>query len=131
MPRYKVMVDDNFRYQDSDERRQEGIYEMAEEALEVCRRLVDTSLKEAHRPGISADALYVAYTSFGDDPFVVVVDGEDDAAKFSTWNYAKERCPLISGELGWPSGSLSFSPFRDVRSSATGRSLDNFGLDNI
>lgn len=56
------MVDDNFHYQDSDERWEGGIYETAEEALEVCRRLVDTSLKEAHKPGASADGLYTVYT---------------------------------------------------------------------
>ena len=98
MPRYKVMVDDNFHYQDSDERWQQGIYETAEEAIDVCRRLVDTSLKETHRSDMPADALYSAYTSFGDDPFIVVVDGEDNSVKFSAWSYAKERCRFICGE---------------------------------
>ena len=98
MPRYKVMVDDNFHYQDSDERRQHGVYETKEEALAVCRRIVDKSLNEMQKPGLSADALYSAYTSFGDDPFIVVVDGEDNSTKFSAWSYAKERCRFICGE---------------------------------
>ena len=99
MPRYKVMVDDNFHYQDSGERRQHGIYDTEEEALAVCHHLVDNSLNEMHKPGLSADALYSAYTSFGDDPFIVVVDGADDRTTFSAWNYAKERCRYICGEL--------------------------------
>ena len=99
MPRYKVMVDDNFHYQDLDLRRQHGIYDTAEEALTGCRRLVNISLNDAYRPGISAEALYSAYTNFGNDPFIIVVDGADSSATFSAWGYAKERCRLICREL--------------------------------
>ena len=98
MPRYKVMVDDNFHYQDSGERREQGTYETMEEALAACRGLVDQSLAEEYRPGISAEALYGRYMSFGDDPFIVVIDGADDRAIFSAWRYAKERCRVICGE---------------------------------
>jgi hypothetical protein len=92
------MVDDNFHYQDSDERREQGTYETAEEALSACRALVDQSLQEEYRSGISAEALYDRYVSFGDDPFIVVLDGADDSAIFSGWSYAKERCRAICGE---------------------------------
>ena len=98
MPRYKVMVDDNFHYQDSDERWEQGTYETVEEALAACRGIVDQSLQEEYRPGISAEALYRRYLSFGDDPFIVVLDGSDDRATFSAWSYAKERCRAICGE---------------------------------
>ena len=36
--------------------------------------------------------------SFGDDLFIVVLDGTDDGATFSAWSYAKERCRVICGE---------------------------------
>jgi hypothetical protein len=98
MPRYKVMVDDNFHYMDSDERREHGTYETFEEAIAACRGIVDQSLKEGYRPGISAEALYDGYVGFGDDPFFVVLDGTDDNAKFSAWSYAKERSRVICGE---------------------------------
>jgi hypothetical protein len=98
MPRYRVMVDDNFHYQDSDERLAQGTYETVEEALAACRRLVDRSLEEEYKPGMSAEALHDRYTSFGDDPFIVVLDGADDRAAFSAWSYAKERCRAICGE---------------------------------
>jgi len=98
MPRYRVMVDDNFHYQDSDERWEQGTYETADKALAACRELVDRSLQEEYRPGISGEALYDRYTSFGNDPFIVVLDGTDDNAKFSAWSYAKERCRVICGE---------------------------------
>jgi hypothetical protein len=97
MPRYRVMVDDNFHYQDPDERREHGTYETVQEALAACRGIVDRSLEEEHRSGISAEDLYGRYTSFGDDPFIVVLDGADDSATFRAWNYAKERCRMICG----------------------------------
>jgi hypothetical protein len=98
MPRYKVLVDDNFHYMDEDERYEHGVYETAEEAIAACRGIVDQSLEEGYKPGISAEALYEGYVSFGDDPFIVVLDGADDNAKFSAWSYAKERSRVICGE---------------------------------
>jgi hypothetical protein len=107
MPRYKVMVDDNFHYQEPEERSEHGIYATLEEALAVCRGLVDRALKEEYRPGISAEKLYDHYTSFGDDPFIVVLDGADDAANFSAWTYAKERCRTLCGDEPPETGSPS------------------------
>jgi hypothetical protein len=97
MPRYKVLIDDNFHYQDPEDRREHGVYPTLAQALEVCRGLVDRSLNEEYRPGISAEDLYGRYTSFGDDPFIVVIEGQDDAAEFSAWLYAKERCRQLCG----------------------------------
>jgi hypothetical protein len=97
MPRYRVMVDDNFHYGDADERREHGTYETLEDALAACRGIVDRSLAEEYRAGISAEALYDRYVSFGDDPFIVAFDGVDDKAAFSAWSYAKERCRTICG----------------------------------
>ena len=97
MLRYRVLVDDNYHYMDPDERYEQGIYDNVEDALAVCRRLVDLSLKEGYQPGMTAEALFGYYKSFGDDPFVTVVDGTDDSVHFSAWRYAKERCPVICG----------------------------------
>ena len=96
MPRYRVMVDDNFHYQEGD-RREHGTYDLLEDAIAACRGIVDASLAAEYRHGISADALYDRFVSFGDDPFIVVVDGEDDGANFSAWSYAKERCRAMCG----------------------------------
>jgi hypothetical protein len=98
MARYKVLVDDNFHYQDPDERREAGTYESIEQALAACRAIVDRWLAEKHRPGISAAALFDRYTSFGEDPFIEALDGADEAATFSAWGYAKERCRALCGE---------------------------------
>ena len=95
MPRYKVMVDDNFHYQKPEERREHGVYQTLEAALAACRAIVDRSLEEERRPGISAEALFDRYTSFGDDPSILVLDGTDERATFSAWAYAKERARTI------------------------------------
>ncbi len=58
----------------------------------MCRRLVDLSLKEGYEPGMTAKALFGYYKSFGDDPFIVTIEGSDESAKFSAWDYARERC---------------------------------------
>jgi hypothetical protein len=97
MPRYKVLVDDNFHYQDQDERYEDGIYDTLAEALAACRKIVDRSLTADYRPGIAAERLYERYTSFGEDPFIDVIEGQDESAKFSAWDYAKERCRALCG----------------------------------
>ncbi len=98
MPRYKVMVDNNFHYHELEERWVKGVYDTAQEALAACHELVDQSLREVFEPSMSAEVLYDSYTSFGDDPFIIVLDGVDDSAKFSAWTYAKERCRVMCGE---------------------------------
>jgi hypothetical protein len=94
------MVDDNFHYQDESERWEKGTYETLEEALAVCRAIVEHSVHEEFdsRPGLSAEALFERYSSFGNDPFILVLDGEDERAEFSAWTYAKELCRLIGGK---------------------------------
>ncbi len=102
MPRYRVVVADNFHYQDPDEHREHGTYETAAEALAACRAVVDQSLAEEHRAGISADDLYQRYVSFGDDPFIVALDEGAPPPPFSAFTYARERCRILCGPDGKP-----------------------------
>ncbi len=92
------MVDDNYHYMDEDERHEHGTYGTVEEALAVCRDIFNRSLMHAYKPGMTAQALYEGYVGFGNDPFIVVIDGADGNAKFSAWDYAKERCEAICGD---------------------------------
>jgi hypothetical protein len=94
MSQYKVMVDDNFHYMEEDERREFGTFDTAEAAIAACRKLVDESLAEEYRPGMTATQLYDRYTSFGDEPFVVAPSG---AAKvdFSARDYARSRVEAL------------------------------------
>jgi hypothetical protein len=101
MPPYKVMVDDNFHYMAGDERWEYGTFATAEEALDACRRLVDEALMEEYRDGATAAQLFVRYTSFGDDPFIVALD-DAEKVEFSAAAYAEQRAMelTVAGPVG-------------------------------
>ncbi|ANW00114.1 hypothetical protein LMTR13_07855 [Bradyrhizobium icense] len=89
----KVLIDDNFHYQDENERVTHGQFETAEEAIAACRSIVDDFLAGAFKPGMSATALYDLYRSFGDDPSA---DPKGAPVAFSAWQYARERCEVLA-----------------------------------
>jgi hypothetical protein len=91
MTRYTVLIDDNYHYMDKDARVRHGEFDSVETAVAACRTIVDDWLKANYEPGISAEGLYTAYTTFGDDPWV---SGATNV-NFSAWTYAKERCREI------------------------------------
>ena len=88
--RYRVLVDDNFHYMDEDERYVYGTYFTPDEALAVCRDIVERWLSAHHKAGMSKEELFDLYTSFGEDPFVRAPTGAPVIA-FSAWDYARER----------------------------------------
>ena len=90
---YKVLVDDNFHYQDEDERYEQGQFETYEAALEAAQTIVNEFLASEYRPGMTAEQLYEQYTGFGEDPFIK--PHPDDRERFSAWDYAKKRCEEI------------------------------------
>lgn len=90
---FTVYVDDNYHYQDQEYRRKRGEFASWDEAVAVCKSIVDSSLAEHMEPGMKADALYAAYTRFGEDPFIVPAGDE----RFSAWNYARDRSKEICG----------------------------------
>ena len=89
---FRVLVDDNFHYQDESERYKKGDYPTAKAAVAACKQIVDDYLSAAYREGMPASELYRSYTSFGDDPFVV---SESGRTRYSSWAYAKKRCSEI------------------------------------
>jgi hypothetical protein len=88
---YRVIVDDNFSYMRTDERWTAGDFDTFEAAVAKCRRIVQNSLNDLYKSGMTAEALYRLYTGFGDDPFVVTPPGELRSSTFSAWDFAKER----------------------------------------
>jgi len=98
---YKIMIDDNFDYLEENERAEFGTFATADEALDACRRLVDESLLAEYKDGETADQLFERYTSFGDDPFIVALEGAPKI-EFSAWTYAKSRARelVAPGEEG-------------------------------
>lgn len=93
---YVVMVDENFHYMDKEYRFNDGNFESAEAAVEHCRALIDDFLQSNHVPDATAEGLYLQYTTFGEDPFIVC-DGVPNV-RFSAWDYAKARCQEICRE---------------------------------
>jgi hypothetical protein len=92
-----VLIDDNFHYMDESERVTHGVFGTADEAIAACRSIVDECLAKAFKPGMSATDLYDQYVHFGDDPFILPIDPEDQPVKFSAWDYARERSEKIAG----------------------------------
>ncbi len=70
---FTVKIDDNYHFMDGTERVTHGQFETADEALAVCRVIVDDFLADAIKPGMSSAALWERYKMFGEDPFVVAV----------------------------------------------------------
>lgn len=108
---YKVLVDDNFHYQDESERYALGEFESYELAEIACRRIVDDFLRSHYREGMTDDELYNIYTSFGEDPFIV--PRMDADARFSAWTYAKAQCKNICSANIDPVNSASPEGFAD------------------
>jgi hypothetical protein len=93
---YTVVVDDNFHYQDEEERSELGGFSDRESALARCRQIVDGFLADQYRERMPVEELWQLYVNFGEDPWVPVSPGE---VGFSAWDYARRRCwELCGGE---------------------------------
>lgn len=87
-----VYVDDNFHYMDESERRSRGEYETFEEAVAVCKEIVDRCLRDAYTEGMTADELISQYILYGDDPWIM---GDGQPYHFSARDYARKRAGEI------------------------------------
>jgi hypothetical protein len=88
---------------DEDERFLAGSVDTYARAVAACEARVDAFLLSHCEPAMTADALYTAYKSFGEDPFIVP---EPPGEHFSAWTYARRRCdelcPAATGRRGEP-----------------------------
>lgn len=87
MEKYIVMVDNNFHFMDEDERYKYGEYETPEEAISVCEKIVERSIK--YKNGATPKILFLNYRMFGENPFIIGSVG------FSSHNYAREYCEKL------------------------------------
>jgi hypothetical protein len=76
-----------------------GVFDTSEEALEAAKRLVDDSLRENWKPGMTPAVLFLRYQTFGDDPAIYVEGGGDGAPPFSAWTYAESRAVELCATL--------------------------------
>jgi hypothetical protein len=93
---FSVFVDDNFHYQDEDERYLKGTYPTYAEALEVCQSIVREDLEHHYEAGMPAEKLYSAYTGFGVDPWIKPTP--PGVTQFSAWDYARELAAKMCGK---------------------------------
>ena len=93
--KFKVYVDENFHSHDESERYLKGNYNDCLTAVNVCKQIVDDFLKKAYEEGKTGSQLWREYTQWGEDPFIVVAEGEKDCS-FSAWDYARERIKEIA-----------------------------------
>ena len=93
--KYEVYVDDNFHFMDESERYKLGEYKTCEEAVSICKKIVDEFLEKGYKEGMSFNELYEGYVGFGEDPFII---SDDKTCFFSAWKYAKERCAELCNE---------------------------------
>ena len=92
--KYAVFVDDNFHFMDESERYKLGEYDTCDEAVAVCKKIVDDFLNTGYKEGMSFKELYEGYTGFGEDPFII---SDDESCFFSAWDYAKKRSVELCG----------------------------------
>jgi hypothetical protein len=82
---FTVTVGDNFHYRDKSAWYDSGSFRSLVEAEDAAKKIVNDYLESAYEQDMSATALYLSYTCFGVDPFIV-------GSPFSAWDYAKQRC---------------------------------------
>ncbi len=92
---FTVVVADNFHYMDEGENYEHGQFETLEAAIAASKRIVDEFLVSAMQPGMTADALYRHYTSFGDEPYII--GSNEPGVPFSARTYAEARCQELCG----------------------------------
>ena len=91
-PRFTVFVEDNFHRMAESERNKLGEFETYETAVAACKEVVDEFLRLNHKPGVTAAALCEAYRTFGDNPFILPLEGH---RQFLAINYAEHRSEEI------------------------------------
>lgn len=94
---YKVYVDENSHYKDSSHRYLKGDYVDCQVAVNVCKQIIDDFLTDAYDGSKTEDQLWNEYSSWGEDPFIIVAEGEDNCS-FSAWDYAKNQIRKIVGK---------------------------------
>jgi hypothetical protein len=95
---YLLRVGDNFHRYDSEHEHDAGEYETADQILAAARQIIDRSLAECWKAGMTAEQLYSQYSGFGEIPYILCLHVEEISPRFDPWAYAEERakamCPI-------------------------------------
>ena len=87
---WTVYVDSNFHHMDEDERYSVGSFENYDDALSVCKKIVNEFLTTAQAK--TADELFTGYVGFGEDPWIKGSPKAPEQVRFSAREYARQRC---------------------------------------
>lgn len=87
---FKLKVYDNFHYMDEEEAYTTGSFNTYEEALQRAKEIVESSLRESYKPGMSSAELLTLYRRFGSDP-IIIGSVDSNHPGFSAWSYAEEK----------------------------------------
>lgn len=88
--RWKVMISDNFDWEYVP-RTPSAEFDTLEEAIGLCKSVVDAWLVIELEPGMQPAELFDRYTTFGEDPWVLG-GGANGGVPFRAWDYARQRC---------------------------------------
>lgn len=99
MKMYIVYVDDNFHYMDKSERYKKGEYGTEQEAVDICKKIVQEFMNHEISNAKSAEELRERWVMFGDDPFIKCTGESRISRLFSAADYAKEIVEEIFGKL--------------------------------
>lgn len=93
---FQIFIADNWDYHESS-RVPVASCDTLAEAIAECQSRVDADLRGLRKPGMEPQALFEAYTTYGEDPWIL--GGKlNDPVPFSAWDYARERCKEICRE---------------------------------
>lgn len=79
--KYIVMVTDHARTGEPDGQYQKGIFESFEEAVSVCKQIIEESLDELYSDGMNQDELMKQFMMFGLEAY---------CERFDSFSFAKE-----------------------------------------
>lgn len=92
----QIFIADNWDYHESSTVAVASFDTLAE-AIAECQSRVDADLRALRNPGMEPQALFEAYTIYGEDPWIL--GGKlNDPVPFRAWDYARERCAGICRE---------------------------------
>ncbi len=93
-PEFIVKASDNSRFDSTENDYLYGAFATYEEAYARCEEIVEDFLLSNKTQGMSAEELFHHYISFGEEPYIVAVDGSE-CVPFPAIVYAKEQSTQI------------------------------------
>lgn len=101
---YTVFVDDNYHPMDGSERYAAGSYASLEEAVNNCKKITISSLRDLYEEEITPEELIAQWAMFGEDPYVFGGAGgvPFSARKFISTELCKEIIDSVENEIAKP-----------------------------